>query len=308
MEPKTLEDFATVVEVSTAAELFRIIASDDFHSGHWVFRGQACAIWPLEPSLERFARSIHDLPGVIEKYALREFQRRAHHYSARLPSSDNTLEWLALMRHHGSPTRLLDFTKSPYVAAFFATTDAANDAPSTIWAVNAAVLKKHAAEILQKEYFPMTVSEAGKKLREGASFSEPEIFDMLFRGAGPMPSVVAPVEPFRFNHRMVLQQGLFLCVFAVGLLCQSEFEKGLVKTLDRTCSDGTGNSNSLYKLVVEPGAHPHVLRELHRMNVNYASLFPDLDGLARSLSDVSKIRATCVAPPLRPDWEFDMSF
>jgi hypothetical protein len=308
MEPKRLDDFTTVIDVSTAAELFRTLASDEFHAGHWVFRGQARASWALEPSLERFSRSINDLPGVIERYGLREFRRRAHHYSDRLPSSDNTLEWLALMRHYGSPTRLLDFTKSPYVAAFFAAADAERDAPSAIWAVNAAVLQKHAAEILIKQYIQMTVSEAGKKLQQGASFSEPEIFDMLFRGVGPMPSVVAPVEPFRFNQRMVLQQGLFLCPFAVGLLSQSEFGKGLVSILDWKSSEGNRLSNLVYKLVVEPAAHPHVLRELHRMNVNYASLFPDLDGLARSLSNVSKIRATCVPQPRRPDWGFDPSF
>jgi hypothetical protein len=64
----------------------------------------------------------------------------------------------------------------------------------------------------------------------------------------------------------------------------------------------------IFKLVVEPSAHPQVTRELHRMNVTYASLFPDLDGLARSLASVSRVRATTVLPPLRPDWDFDMTF
>jgi hypothetical protein len=105
---------------------------------------------------------------------------------------------------------------------------------------------------------------------------------------------------------MVLQQGLFLCPFSVGL--ESAFECALVNILHRVRSSAPGNQELLHKLVIEPPAHPHVLRELHRMNVNYASLFPDLDGLARSLSNVSKIRATTVPVPRRPDWEFDMNF
>jgi hypothetical protein len=306
MATPRLDDYATVKTFNSATDLLSTLASEQFHSGHWVFRGQGSARWPLLPSLERFARSIVDLPGVIEKYAMLEFQRRAHHYTNNLPETSNVLEWLALMRHHGSPTRLLDFTKSPYVAAFFAATDATRDDPAAIWAIDAAALKNHAAEVLKAEPLTWSVAEIGKKCLQGASFSEPEIFNRLVQGSGPMPSVVAPVEPFRFNERMVLQQGLFLCPFSVGL--ESAFECALVNILHRVRSSAPGNQELLHKLVIEPPAHPHVLRELHRMNVNYASLFPDLDGLARSLSNVSKIRATTVPVPRRPDWEFDMNF
>ena len=205
------------------------------------------------------------------------------------------------------PARLLDFTKSPYIAAFFAATDdAAMEHPSAVWAVNATALKKHAAEILNTERITVWVCAVAKKCLQGASFSEPEIFDMLFRGVGPMPSIVAPVEPFRFNKRMMLQQGLFLCQFSVGH--QLAFEETLISVLDWMGSKGTEDSEVLHKVVVEAQAHPHVLRELHRMNVNDASLFPDLDGLARSLSNISRIGATCVAPARRPEWEFGMRF
>jgi hypothetical protein len=167
-------------------------------------------------------------------------------------------------------------------------------------------LKNLAAEVLKAEPMTVWVAEIGKKCLQGASFSEPEIFNTLVRGVGPMPSVVAPVEPFRCNERMVVQQGLFLCPFSVG--SELAFEGALVNVLHRARSSATGDQQLLHKLVIEPPAHPHVLRELHRMNVNYASLFPDLDGLARSLSNISKIRATTVPPPRRPDWDFDMSF
>src|SRR5690606_29165357 len=135
--------------------------------------------------------TIADAPEIIEEYTLREFQRRAHHYSSDLPEKDNVLEWLALMRHHGSPTRLLDFTKSPYVAAFFAVSKAARDDSAAIWAINAKALKTHAAEVLKAETLNLGVAAVGRRcLDQNTSFSDPDIFNYLVKGPGPMPSVV----------------------------------------------------------------------------------------------------------------------
>jgi FRG domain len=71
-----------------------------------------------------------------ERYLLSTFQRRAHHYITYPPERDDELEWLALMQHHGAPTRLLDWTKSPYVELFFALEPIMGADFAAVWAID----------------------------------------------------------------------------------------------------------------------------------------------------------------------------
>lgn len=108
MEEIRVESWAEFVD--------RISVLDD-----WAFRGQREAGWPLVSSLSRhLSNFVTDKNRWQEREAraIRIFRRKAHNYLTEHSTLDDDVRCIALMQHHGSPTRLLDFTKSPYVAAF----------------------------------------------------------------------------------------------------------------------------------------------------------------------------------------------
>lgn len=94
-------------------------------NGPNLFRGQSDESWPLSPFLtRRFETEGYDHAQArrIETLILNEFQRRYGEEDAHCKTlrKDDTYSWWEVMQHHSVPTRLLDWSKSPYAALFFA--------------------------------------------------------------------------------------------------------------------------------------------------------------------------------------------
>lgn len=102
------------------ADYVRVV-SEDLKSSY-LFRGHSNVEWELEPGIDRksdFSRSQQHLVRVdLERLAFQEFKRLSRCHLDRIPKDD--WEFLALARHHGVPTRLLDWTENPLAALYFA--------------------------------------------------------------------------------------------------------------------------------------------------------------------------------------------
>jgi FRG domain len=250
------------VRVLGSWEAFLDVITDSPYA-NWAFRGQCQAVWPLLSALSRYFVSFRVHPDAWraqESRMLRIFKRKAHQFLSHVPASDDDFQWLALMQHHGAPTRLLDLTWSPYVAAFFTLERATGDA--AVWALN-----------------PAPISYASSVTLRGGATIKPPAMDPRERGnlhryflAEEVPFLWIG-EPYLMNPRLTAQSG----TFAVPGTLSQPFEAIL--------SGYPEPREALVKLVL-PSAQVREkgMRELYRMNITYATLFPDLDGLARSLA------------------------
>lgn len=107
-----------------------------------LFRGQASADWELEPSFDRYFRTIDkkERQGTYREL-LALFKKECERMDVPADVLDDNSRLTALGQHYGLPTRLLDWTDSPYVASFFAFNDAVSLASKkssnvAVWALD----------------------------------------------------------------------------------------------------------------------------------------------------------------------------
>jgi hypothetical protein len=238
----------------------------------YAFRGMADAASDLSTSLMRLGGTYANLEGPL----LRTFRRYAQRDDV---SDDSVWNWLAVAQHHGLPTRLLDWTYSPYVALHFATQDlACFDRDGVILCMDYVATMQFLPDGLQT----ILVGE------DAAVFTA----EMLSRGASnlnefdrlaPSP-FVAFFEPPSLDDRIVNQYALF----------------SLMSDVTARLDHWLGEHPELVRRIRIPAAFKWEVRDkLDQANITERVLFPGLDGLSRwlkryyspGMSDLNKRQA-----------------
>ena len=202
------------------------------------------------------------LPAVFRKPAMTrnnevamtlDFFNQARSRYSHCPSQDDKAAWLFLMQHFGLPTRLLDWTASPLIAAYFAVSDEKyGNQPGLLWAFDPFEFNK---ALVNNADVP---SADHQKLRP--HFAAPFDTDEL------PPCTVVAIYPAQVDTRMLVQSSAFT-----------------IHSSETAIEDMHSNSRWLKSFAIPANEKRRILGDLRELGIRRCTLFPDLQNLAADL-------------------------
>lgn len=222
--------------------------ADNARSAHHctAFRGHGNNEFRLQTTLARVGRTRIDRYCASELVAFNSLLEASLEMRFDLMNKDDYATVLGLAQHHGLPTPLLDWTSSPYVAAFFAFSDAIDMAQS----------RKDATHV---RIFALT--------DDFTTITSPPVVTV----SALVPYVCSLTISARHNPRLLAQQGRFLVTNMSNVEAFIYYKESEDK------------STYLYAADVPISAAPDALEDLAFMGLTAATMFPGLDGVGRMI-------------------------
>lgn len=251
-------------------ELNEFIEDNFFSDPNFVFRGQSCASWGLNTTLDRLLRQVPDefrLEGIVYSHLDRFVKALRGRRTGNGTKIESTNELWALGQHYGLATPLLDWSYSPYISLFFAFHDP-SPPPSgerVLWALDLKKVKEISVNI--EDYVGIKRSN-GEAVEFGIEVFEEE--------RTPIVELVEPLSDD--NPRIISQAGMFTRLPVLT---------SLNEWVLNFC--GTSYKDVLLKIIIPEDERDTVIWALEKMNIHSASLFPDFNGASKYCNEMLSI-------------------
>lgn len=241
----------------------------------WVFRGEANSTWKLKTSIDRISDSVSIFP-FSEKESISQIIRTKRIYDELKDlNSKNYLEILSFLQHHGVPTRLLDFTKSPYIALYFAFEDLnQNSEYASIYAFRQHFFNTKLYSILCKPNQNIQIDTKSYQ-NEFLNYGLIDNFLTLYNEILTYDEIsfILPVEPDIFNKRIYIQQGLFFL--------QGNSRIPFIDNLD--AYQPSELKENIFKINISRNLQKKIILKLANMGITPHTLYPGIDGLMKDM-------------------------
>lgn len=251
-------------------------------SATFAFRGQANSDWTLRPSLLRLHRKYFPVAGMhkVERLATEHFIPRAKNYAELVPKSDDDwLAWWQVMQHYGVPTRVLDWTRSAFVATYFAVQETQDEANGGVYFARWSIINQDA----QRQAEKLGIGDlSGVDFRSINSLNPRQL-----------PPLIKFIDPWTMTNRMVAQQGMHS-------VCLSPLQDH-GKVIRQLMPDGA--SKYFGRVIIPHSLKREFADRLHRMNITAGALFPGMDGLGRETKEYLSARIEYIIQAHREDLE-----
>ena len=262
-----------------------------------LYRGHRCFDWELQSSIERALlahadrwdkdrrlslTSMGDDPATeqwalaVEDALTQRFRQRAMHLALpELPEAWDILGWWEVMQHHGAPTRLMDWTTSPFTALWFAVDqhDDARDGDMALW-----VYDRHVAR--------MNIEPGIERLKSAPDYTELDDRQLQNRlvklALHDGSDLLIPVRPRQFP-RAVAQQSILTVSPNIGLARPA---RSWVRTKLAT------------RVRLKQEWKPEIQAACESMGLSRLNLFRDLDSLGEYICQIFMSNKELPASPL----------
>lgn len=219
-----------------------------------IYRGTSDHHWNLVPSLNRVCA--HNL--ALESHVLRSFRKYGY---ADLVNCSGFWQQLPVAQHHGLPTRLLDWTYSPLVAAHFATEDTScYDRDGVIWCLDATDFKAYLPDVLRAKL----ESTGSNIFTIGMLQKIISDFDAM-RALADEPYALF-FEPSSMIDRIANQYALFSVVSDPAVLLNEIVEKRGIP---------------YRKIIIPKEVKLEIRDKLDYINISERMIYPGLDGVCK---------------------------